>query len=72
MEKSEDFLRLMADEIRAKGIVVIEKVERMPVYGEPYVSPFFIIGINHRGTISLQYDGLETVFRPKDISVVYP
>ena len=72
MEEREDFLRLMSDEITAKGIVVIEKVDRMPVYGEAYMSPFFIIAINHSGTVTLDYDGLETVFRPHDISVVYP
>ncbi len=63
---------LMSDEINDKGMVVIEKVDRMPVYGEAYVSPFFIIAINHSGTVTLDYDGLETVFRPHDISVVYP
>lgn len=72
MEKNVDFLRLMSDEISEKGIVVIEKVERMPVYGEPYVSPFYIIAINHSGRVKLLYDGLETLFLPKDISVVYP
>ena len=65
-------MTLMSGEIAEKGIVVLEKIDRMPVYGEPYVSPFYVIAINHRGRVEVEYDGLAMTFNPHDISVVYP
>ena len=72
MENNMDFIGRMAEDIAAKGIMVLDNITRMPAYGEPYVSPFYIICINHRGKVCNEYDGLSVVFNPHDIAVVYP
>ena len=65
-------MTLMSGEIAEKGIVVIEKITAMPAYGEPYVSPYYIICINHSGMVHNEYDGLAVTFNPHDIAIVYP
>lgn len=72
MEKRFDFLSLMSSEINEKGIVVLDTIDRMPVYNEPYVSPCYVIAINHAGKVNVEYDGLAMTFTPHDIAVVYP
>lgn len=72
MEKRFDFLSLMSSEINEKGIVVLDAIDRMPVYNVPYVSPCFVIAINHAGKVNVEYDGLAMTFTPHDIAVVYP
>ena len=62
----------MSGEIAEKGIVVLERIDRMPVYNEPYVSPCYVIAINHAGKVDVEYDGLAMTFTPHDIAVVYP
>lgn len=72
MESSENFLDQKFDEITEKGILVIDGVRRMPVYGEPYISPHYIISINHSGMLFVEYDGQQMQYEPHDIAVVYP
>ncbi|MBR5028745.1 MAG: hypothetical protein IKX51_05965, partial [Bacteroidales bacterium] len=72
MEKYVDFLGSMDEKIALKGIVVLDNINRMPAYGETYVSPYYIICINHCGKVNNDYDGLSVVFNPHDIAVVYP
>lgn len=42
-------LELQDTYIMEHGLVVIDHVTSMPVYGEPYVSPHLVIGLNQRG-----------------------
>ena len=49
-------LELQDTYIREHGLVVIDHVTSMPVYGEPYVSPHLVIGLNQRGWVKLEYD----------------
>ena len=72
MEGNENFITRMTDEINQKGILVIDNVRRMPIYGEPYVSPHYTIGINHRGSVCCEYDGEIENFEQYDIAIVYP
>lgn len=72
MEGAENFITRMTDEINQKGIVVVDDVRRMPVYGETYASPHYTIGINHQGSVVTEYDGQMENFAPHDIAIVYP
>lgn len=72
MENIDNFITKMTDEINEKGVVVIDNIRRMPVYGEPYASPHYSIGINHQGSVVTEYDGKMANFAPHDIAIVYP
>lgn len=65
-------LELVEAEIEKQGIVVIEGVNRMPVYHEPYVSPHMVAVLNHQGYSKGEYDLRPVHFGPHDFSVVYP
>lgn len=60
-------LKRIADE----GIL-IEDVSSMPVYNEPYTTPNYVFCINHSGHMDAEYDSNRVVFKPHDVSVVYP
>ena len=62
----------LQSKIAKRGVVVIDDVRGMPTYGTPYISPHYIISINHSGTVKLEYDGKKEVFNRHDLSVVYP
>lgn len=72
MGNNVDFLGQMDEKIAAQGIVVLDEITRMPAYREPYVSPYYIICINHSGNVHNEYDGLSVIFNPHDIAIVYP
>ena len=65
-------LESMQVEIEKNGWIVLENVNRMPVYNEPYISPHFIIVINHQGISHGEYDFQPIVFRKHDFAVIYP
>jgi AraC-like DNA-binding protein len=58
--------------IEEQGIAVLENVTRMPAYGEPIVSPHFIVSLNHRGWVRVQYDFKTIDFREHEFAIVYP
>lgn len=72
MENSLDFIGQMKAEIKEKGVVVIDDVRHMPAYGVDFIQPYYLVGINHRGTVDGLYDGSPFHFAPRDISVLYP
>ena len=72
MNGNDNFITKMTDEINRKGVVVIDNVRRMPVYGEPYVSPHYTIGINHQGSVSTEYEGQIENFGAHNLAIVYP
>ena len=72
MGNNVDFLGQMDENIAAQGIVVLDEITHMPAYSEPYVSPYYIICINHSGNVHNEYDGLSVIFNPHDIAIVYP
>lgn len=72
MNEQEDFLSIMKDEIAHKGIVVVDDVKRLPLYQKPYVSPLYVICINHHGMVNIEYEDQSAIFQPRHIAVVYP
>lgn len=59
------------DRIEAEGIL-IDEVRTMPVVGEIFVSPSYVICIGHSGTLEAEYDMKRVTFRGQEVSVVYP
>lgn len=59
-------------EIELRGMMVFENINRMPLYGEPYISPFLTIGVCHSGSVKLDYDMQPAEFHAKEVSVIYP
>ena len=72
MKGNDNFIMEMTEEINSKGVVVIDNVRRMPVYGEPYASPHYTISINHRGSVCTEYEGELVTFEQHNIAIVYP
>ena len=59
-------------EIEKRGMVVVDEVNRLPAYGEPYISNHLIIAINHEGVSHGEYDMQPVKFSRHDLSVIYP
>ena len=62
----------MNREIEQQGLVVVDEVNQLPVYGEPYISPHLVLVLNHEGISHGEYDMRPIVFRRHDFSVIYP
>ena len=65
-------LDLLDEQIKERGVVVIEGVTAVPFYGEPYVSPHLVVVLNRRGHVKAEYDMQPVEFWPQEISVLYP
>jgi AraC-like DNA-binding protein len=72
MEKQTHPLDKMINQIKERGLVLIEGVNRMPSYEKPYVSPFIVICLNHRGWLKAVYDLRPVEFHPHDFAVIPP
>lgn len=62
----------MDSEIEKRGMVVVDEVNRLPIYGEPYISNHLIIAVNHEGVSHGEYDMRPVKFCRHDLSVIYP
>lgn len=65
-------IKKMATQIEERGVMVLENVTNLPAYGESYVSPFYVVGLNTRGYLRAEFDFQPVEFHPHDIVVVYP
>lgn len=72
MEYQAHPIEKMMDQIKERGLMLIEGVNRMPIYEKPYVSPFIVICLNHRGWLKAIYDLRPVEFRPHDLAVIPP
>lgn len=72
MSDEEHFLVKSPEEIQEKGLVVIENNTGMPIYDELVLSPFFMIILNHRGSIHMEYDYKPFTLSGHDFSLIYP
>ena len=72
MEKQTHPLDKMINQIKGRGLMLIEGVNRMPAYEKPYVSPFIVICLNHRGWLKAVYDLKPIEFRPHDLAMIPP
>ena len=62
----------MVNQIKERGVMLFEGVNRMPTYEKPYVSPFIVVCLNHRGWLKAVYDLRPVEFRPHDLAVIPP
>lgn len=62
----------MEEVLQKDGIIVLENVTSIPVYGKPFSSPHIVISICHRGWVLAEYDARTVEFRPKEVCVVSP
>lgn len=58
--------------IREHGIVVLNDVTSMPVYGEPLSSENLIIALNLGGSLTCEFDTLPVEYKYHDITVLMP
>lgn len=65
-------LEALDKEIEETGLVVIDEVKKLPVYGEPYISPHLVLVLNHEGISHGEYDMCPVTFRRHEFSVIYP
>lgn len=70
MEKQAHPIDEMVSQIKERGLMLIEGVNRMSQYEKPYVSPFIVVCLNHRGWLKAVYDLRPVVFRPHDLALI--
>lgn len=58
--------------IEEQGILVLENVTHMPAYGDPIVSPYFVLALNHQGWVHAEYDFGPSYFHQHDFALIYP
>ena len=62
----------LSKEIEQQGLVVIDGVTQLPVYGEPLVSPYLVLVLNHSGDSHGELDMQPYEFHPHDLAIIYP
>ena len=58
------------ERVEREGLVVIDDVTSMPIYGEAYISPYAIIALCERGTVNAEYDMKPVEFHPHDFCMM--
>lgn len=58
--------------VEEQGLIVLDEVSSLPIYGEPYVSSELTIALGHAGISHGEYNMRPVEFGPHDFSVVYP
>ena len=72
MKSAKHPLEALVPQIKQYGLVVIDNVTSAPSYGKPYVSPYLIVALNHRGWLRADYDMQPMEFHSKDNAIIYP
>ena len=72
MEKKEPHPILVNDElINERGVVVFDQIHGLPVCGEPYIAPYFVISLNMKGWARLEYDMRDVRFEKNDVAIIH-
>ena len=72
MQQEKHPLETISDWLEERGLAVVENVTKLPVYGEPYISPHLVIVLCHQGWARLDYDMHPMNFEVHDNAVIYP
>ena len=72
MEKHTHPLEEMRDQIKERGLMLIDNINRVPIYEKAYASPFIILCLNHRGCLKTIYDKQQKEFHKHDLVVIPP
>jgi len=62
----------LSEEIEQQGLVVVDEVKHLPVYDEPFISPYLVLVLNHAGDAHGELDMQPFDFHPHDLAVIYP
>ncbi|MCR5395124.1 MAG: helix-turn-helix domain-containing protein [Bacteroidales bacterium] len=65
-------LLLNAEAIEREGIMVLDDVRSMPVYGEAFISPYLIVALNIQGWVKAELDMRPVLFERHDLAIVHP
>ena len=58
--------------LEEEGILVLDKITRLPEQGEPFISHNLVIGLNTGGSAKVEYDTQPIDFLPNDMFVLMP
>ena len=61
-----------SDRIKEEGLVVIDDITELPIYGRPFVSQDYVFGINHCGIVEAEYNTVPVKYCQHDLSIIYP
>ena len=62
----------LTEQIDERGLMVFDDIRLMPVYHEPYTTPYMTIGLNLEGWVRAECDMQPVCFRRHDIAVLTP
>ena len=62
----------LTEQIDERGLMVFDNIRRMPVYNEPYSTPYMTIALNLEGWVRTECDMRPVCFRRHDIAVLAP
>lgn len=65
-------LLLNAEDIEREGIMVLDDVRSMPVYGEAFISPYLVVALNVMGWVKAELDMRPVHFEQHDLAIVHP
>lgn len=60
----------LGNKVEQQGLVVLNNVTGLPIVGEHYISPYFIISLCECGTVEAEYDMKPVVYRPNDFCIL--
>ena len=71
METSETHILDQTDRILAEGIIVTD-VTTLPLFGEMYTSPHYVISIHRQGSLDADYDSHRKTVNEHSLTIIYP
>lgn len=72
MKDESHFFVKKSDQLDVKGLVVLENITKLPLYGESVLAPFFSLTLNHNGHSRIEYDFKTLEYHRHDFSLIYP
>ena len=63
-------LQPLVNTVEQQGLVVLDYVTSLPIVGEQYISPYYVISLCERGTVEVEYDMKQFVFHPNDFTIM--
>lgn len=60
----------LGNKVEQQGLVVLNNVTGVPIVGEHYLSPYFIISLCEHGTAEAEYDMKLVVYHPNDFCIM--
>lgn len=72
MEYNKKSISSLDEQISHDGIIILDNISSLPFYDEPYLFPYFLIGVIHQGCIDIEYDGYPFTLSAHDIAVTHP